>query len=163
MFKKITIIFVVLYSYYSMAKNLEIVPNCSLDSDGRIRTALTSSFDEKGLKKYIDLLLGSGPTDKVTYKIQMLSSEEISVSERDRLMNRLAKRDNIKKSEMKTSGLETMYDQPLYRQYYKVSSSKGLNLIAEFYSAFEACAVDLENIYIISDKIDGHTPNFADR
>lgn len=163
MIKRIVVLCITFYSSCLMAKNLEQVPNCSADTDGRISTALTSSFDEKGMNKYIDLLLGSGPKDKATYKAVMLSSEEISASERNRLMMRLAKRDKIEKSEIKSSGLEVMYNQQLYRQYYKITSSKGLKVIAEFYSAIGACAVDLENIYIVSDQIDGFTPDFADK
>lgn len=164
MFKKVAVLSLAIFSSCAMAKPADKAPDCSSDSDARINTALTSSFESQGLKKYIDSFLGTSPKDKATYKVALLSSEEINTSEKKRLMLRLAKKDNIKDSEIKSSGLESMYmGQPLYRQYYKVTSSKGFKAIAEFYSAVGACAVDLENIYIISDQIDGSTPDFADK
>ncbi len=164
MLKKLVILSLAIFSSCVTAKTIDRAPDCSADSDARINTALTSSFESKGLKKYIDSFLGTSPKDKATYKVEILSSEEINTQEKQRLMLRLAKRDGIKDSEIKSSGLQSMYmGQPLYRQYYKVTSSKGFKAIAEFYSAVGVCAVDLENIYIISDQIDGSTPDFADK
>ncbi len=164
MFKKFAILSLAIFSSYAMAKPVDKAPDCSADSDGRISDALLVSFESKGLHNYSHALFGNGPKDIATDKIELLSSEKISKEEQKRLMLRNAKKSDIKTTELEKSGIETAYmDEPLYRQYYKVTSSKGFKVIAEFYAAPDACAVDLESIYIISDQVMGSTPNFADR
>lgn len=164
MLRKVAILSLAIFSTCAMAKPADKAPDCSADSDGRINDALVVSFTNKGLNNYINALLGNGPKDKAIDKIELLSSEEISKAEQKRLMLRNAQNSNLSSSEIKSSGLESMYmDQPLYRQYYKITSDKGFKAIAEFYAANGACAVDLENIYIVSDQVMGFTPDFADK
>ncbi len=172
MFKKLAILSLVVFSSCTMAKTVDTkaanaktsdqAPDCSADSDARINTSLVTSFANKGLNNYIHALLGYGPKDKATYKVELLSSEKISKEEQHRLMLRRAKAEG--ETNFVESGLQSQYmDEPLYKQYYKVTSTKGFKAIAEFYSAPGACAVDLENIYIVSDQLEGSTPDFADR
>lgn len=172
MLRKLAILSLVLLSSSAMAKTLDTkaadakvadqAPDCSADSDARINTSLVTSFADKGLKKYIHALLGNGPKDKATYKVELLSSEKIDEKEKNRLMLRRAKAEG--ETDVVKSGLQTQYmEESLYRQYYKITSNKGFKAIAEYYSVPGACAVDLENIYIVSDQIMGSTPDFADR
>jgi hypothetical protein len=172
MLRKLAILSLVLLSSSAMAKTLDTkaadakvadqAPDCSADSDGRIYDALMVSFENKGLHNYTRALLGTDAKNLATDKFELLSSERISKAEQKRLMLRRAKKDHT--SDLNKSGLSTQYmDEPLYRQYYKVTSNKGLKAIAEFYAAPGACAVDLESIYIIADQLEGFTPNFADR
>ncbi|QGY31063.1 hypothetical protein [Pantoea cypripedii] len=152
-------------------------PDCSKDTDARIVGGITDSLNGiSGLSltqnKYFQELIGKG----VTRKITRLSSEKISKQEAERLMYRRAKRDGFSPAEIEKSGIKVQYlKMDLYRQYYLIESSKGFKAIAEYYSAVakgnwseddkdaHACGVDLENIYIISDKIEGHTEDFATR
>ncbi len=57
MIKHIAVLIIIFYSSCLMAKNVEQVSNCSVDTDGRMITGLTSSFNEKGMNKYIDLVV----------------------------------------------------------------------------------------------------------
>lgn len=174
MLRKLAILSLVLLSSSTMAKTVDTkaadakvadqAPDCSADSDARINNALVVSFNSKGLNNYINALLGTGPKDRATDKVELLSTEKISKAEQKRLLLRNAKHFNLTPAETKNSGLESMYmGEPLYRQYYKITSDKGFKAIAEFYSAPGACAVDLENIYIFSDQVMGFTPDFADK
>lgn len=150
-------------------------PDCSKDTDGRIFGGLWDSLsaDNSKYKNYADILAKKDTTLKVT----RLSSERIDKKEAERLMFRSAARDGYDKKDvdLKPGGSRYgMYiDEYMYRQYYLIESNKGFKAIAEFYSAYnpgrwrlgdkkaEACAADLENIFIISDRIYGHTSDFA--
>ncbi len=162
MFRKIAVLSLILFSSYTMAKTADTkainakitdqAPDCSADSDGRIYDALMVSFENKGLHNYTHALLGTDPKNLATDKIELLSSEKISRAEQKRLMLRRAKKDN--ETDLDKSGLSAQYmDEPLYRQYYKITSNKGFKAIAEFYSVPDGCAVDLENIYIVSNQL----------
>jgi hypothetical protein len=149
-------------------------PDCSKDTDGRIFGGLWDSVsaDASGYKKYADIL---AKKDTVL-KIIRLSSEKISKEEAVRLMYRRAKRNGYSQADIEKGGIKVQYlKMDLYRQYYLINSNKDFKAIAEYYSAVakgdwpendkaaQACGVDLENIYIISDTIDGHTEDFATR
>lgn len=149
-------------------------PDCSKDTDGRIFGGLWDSFsaDDSGYKKYADILANKNTVLKIT----RLSSEKISKEEAERLMYRRAKRHGYSQADIEKGGMKVQYlKMDLYRQYYLVDSNKGFKAIAEYYSAVakgnwpeddkdaQACGVDLENIYVISDTIDGHTEDFATR
>lgn len=149
-------------------------PDCSKDTDGRIFGGLWDSVlsNTSKYKKYVDILAKKDTVIKIT----RLSSEKISKKEAERLMYRRAKKDGIKKSEIRDRGIVEQYlGEDLYRQYYLIESNKKLKAVAEFYSSYlpgeypvgskigESCGNDLENIYIISDSIYGHTEDFSSR
>ncbi|WP_313681742.1 hypothetical protein [Pantoea sp.] len=152
-------------------------PDCSKDTDARIVGGITDSLNENSetsltLNKYFKEIIGKG----VTRKIIRLSSEKISKEEAERLMYRRAKRDGFSAADIEKSGMRVQYlKMDLYRQYYLIESSKGFKAIAEYYSAVakgnwpeddkeaQACGVDLEKIYVISDTIEGHTYDFSSR
>lgn len=146
-------------------------PDCSADSDGRLFGGLWDSMIEHPVKykRYMDDI-----GDKDTkFKISRLSSEKINKDEAKRLMLRRAKMDGQTLEQIKYGGKETQYlGTDLYRQYYLIESSKGFKAIAQYYSAVASrgtgkvtvsCGADLEDIYIISDTISGHTADFATR
>lgn len=152
-------------------------PDCSKDVDARIVGGITDSLQlespvNQKHRHYFLQLIGKD----VTREITRLSSELISKEEAKRLMLRRAKMDgNDRKEDISPGGsLYGMYmEQDLYRQYYLIESNKGFRAIAEYYSSYyqgkwpvgskegESCGNDLENIYIISDVIYGHTADFA--
>ncbi|QKJ87167.1 hypothetical protein PMPD1_2222 [Paramixta manurensis] len=149
-------------------------PDCSKDTDGRIFGGLWDSVlpNTSKYKKYVDILAKKDTILKIT----RLSSEKISKKEAERLMYRRAKKDGIKQSEIKDRGIVEQYlGEDLYRQYYLIESNKKFKAIAEFYSSYlpgdypvgsktgESCGNDIENIYIISDSIYGHTEDFSSR
>lgn len=154
-------------------------PDCSnmkTDNFFRIVGGITDSLDIKDDKKinpvhekYFEQLMGKG----VKRKITRLSSEKISKDEAVRLMMRRAKMDGFNSADIEDSGIKVQYlDTDLYKQYYLIESSKGFKAIAEYYTAVASkgkgpvavsCGADLENIYIISDNIFGHTEDFATR
>ena len=152
-------------------------PDCSKDTDRRIFAGITDSLQldkpvNKKHQKYFDQLIARGASIKIT----RLSSELISKKEALRLMLRRAKMDGVTDSQIKETALENQYlNMDLYRQYYLIESSKGFRAISEYYSSYlhgkwhegskegESCGNDLENIYIISDQIYGHTVDFATR
>lgn len=152
-------------------------PDCSKDTDARIVGGITDSLNEKfgeslTQSKYFQELIGKD----VSRKIIRLSSEKISKKEAERLMYRRARRDGFSPEDIEKSGMKVQYlRMDLYRQYYLIESSKGFKAIAEYYSAVakgnwpendkeaQACGVDLEKIYVISDTLEGHTYDFATR
>lgn len=149
-------------------------PDCSKDTDGRIFGGLWDSVsaDDSGYKKYADILVKKDTVLKIT----RLSSEKISKEEAERLMYRRAKRNGYSQADIEEGGMKVQYlKMALYRQYYLIDSNKGFKAVAEYYSAVakgnwpeddkeaQVCGVDLENIYIISDTINGHTSDFATR
>lgn len=155
-------------------------PDCSKDMDFRMIGGITDSFNlgpegPASEKTYFKQLIGKNIKRTVT----RLSSEKISKVEAKRLMFRRAKRDGIDKNSKELKAGGSYYTQymttDLYRQYYLIKTSAGFKAIAEYYSAYnpgnwpvgthdaEACGADLENIYIISDTLDGHTADFATR
>lgn len=154
-------------------------PDCSKDTDARIVGGVTDSLGvaddtvkNQLHQKYFKQLIGKD----VKRKIHRLSSEKISKDEARRLMMRRAKMDGFNQADIEESGMKVQYlKMDLYRQYYLIETNKGFKAIAEYYSAVakgnwpegdkeaEACGVDLENIYIISDQIYGHTEDFATR
>jgi len=141
-------------------------PDCSKkDGDiyGRIESGIIDSFqldnpvNEKHMKYFNQL---SGKDIKI--KVTRLSSIKINKKEARSLMMRRAKMDEVKESDIKSSGLNAQYlGGDLYLQYYLIESSKGFKAIAKYYSAEGSCGNDLEDIYIISDHINGHTADFS--
>lgn len=132
-------------------------PDCSPDLDRRLLTAVVVSLSDTKHEYYIDKLVGKNKK----YKIRLLSSNKISVAEKKRLMERRTKRDGESKIDGST---KVQYLQnEIYRQYYEIETPDYPILITEFYSIPHYCGVDLESIYFVNEKIEGFTPDFADR
>ena len=157
MLKKTLAVCAILLSTRSVA---ESAPDCSPDKDGRILNGIVVSLDGTKYDPYIHQLLKKD----ANRTIKLLSSREINTQEKKRLMDRHAKRSGFDtKQDIDSSGIRVPYMQNrIFRQYYDISTPEGLHLIAEYYSIPHYCGVDLESIYIVSDKIEGYTPNFAD-
>ena len=150
-------------------------PDCSKDTGKRIFGGLWDSFfpEESKYHKYMNAIAGKN----TTLHIVRLSSEKINKKDSERLMLRSAKRDGYDGNDKDLKpggGRYGMYmDGDIYRQYYLIESNKGFKAIAEYYSSIfpgkypagskdgESCGNDLENIYIISETVYGHTSDFA--
>ena len=157
MFKKTLVTGAILLSTNAIAAS---APDCSPDKDGRILNGIVVSIADTKYSFYLDRLLGKNKN----YEITLLSSKEIGPQEKEKLMMRKAKRDHFNSKDIVDSGMEVQYmKNKIYRQYYEISTPDYPNLIAEYYSIPHYCGVDLGSIYIISDKIEGFTPDFADR
>ena len=158
MLKKTLAVCAILLSTRAVA---ESAPNCSSDENARILLGLITSVQEYKLQNYVDDLANNASK----MDIKLISSSEINIKERKNLMMRKARRSGYKsEKEIRESGIYTQYmNNKLYKQYYEITTPGGLHVIGEYYSIPDYCAVDVGSIYFISNKIDGSTPNFADK
>lgn len=138
----------------------ESAPDCSPDKDARIYLGLLTSLKENKLKDAVNDIVENSSN----LKIKLLSSNKINSNEKKRLMMRRAQQFNFTDKDIKESGIGPMYmESNIFRQYYEITTASGFHAIAEFYSIPHYCGVDIENIHIISNTINGSTPSFVDR
>lgn len=156
MFKKIFICFMAGFSLSANAKETYSAPNCAVDPDGQVRIIenLTASFTLKGKKAYSNKLVGAN--------ISLLSSEEIGLQEKQSLLNRRIKQDGVGEDQKeRVKDFEGLYlNNPVFKQFYKITTPTGFKVIAEYYSLTEGCS-DLVKMYIISDEVDGASSNYS--
>ena len=153
MLKKTLAVCAILLSTHAIA---ESAPDCSPDKDKKIISNLFVSLKDTKYKNYAYNLIDKNSVHKIT----LLSSTKATEDEKKYLMVRRSKQDGDNKvyESTKAQYMETN----IYKQYYKVELAENKEIIAEFYSIPHYCAVDLSNIYFISDKTEGFTPSFLD-
>ena len=155
MLKKTLAACIMLLSTPSLA---ESAPDCSPDKDARVLLGLTTSLNENKLESYEDKIINN----RHNLKIRLLSSNKINKEEKEKLLIRRIKKNNYNKKDIKDSGITIQYmESKIYRQYYDIKIPGEFHAIAEIYSVPHNCAVDIGEIHLISNSIDGNTPNFA--
>lgn len=164
MIKKILISSVIIFSSASMASNVDNIPDCSKKNDGSIDKAIITNLDQMNSSKYLELYLGKNPKDIKSVEVERLSSQQITDNEKKDALLKKASQLKFNKKDIQESGLDKDYTGKMYKQYYKLTSDKNLSLIVETYATSKVCAVDIGNIYIISDQINSTAPEyFIDR
>ena len=153
MLKKTLATCAILLSAHAFAAS---APDCSQDKDKKIASNLFLSLKDTKYKNYSYQIIDT----KNSPKIRLLTSVKATKEEKKYLMERRSKQNGDDKVYDTTKAQYMGTD--IYKQYYEIELSGGEKIIAEFFSIPHYCAVDLNDIYFVSDTLKGFTPSFLD-
>lgn len=163
MLKKSVLLSLFFLPSLAMASNVDLGPDCSKYNDGSLDKALITNFDQIR-SPYLGPYLGNHPKDISSAKIERISSQELTRQEINRCMKKKAKQLGYNAKALQQSGLTKLYEGRMYKQIYKITSDTNFMLIIESYATRKICAIDIGDIYIISDQLKGTAPEyFIDR